>query len=89
MSSELRTVTFTKEAYRFDAANLRTGMEEIARRFGARCVVVEEVKKRLSVKFTFAVTGSTEQLKDFAAAVKPGKGTSASGEPLWEWLLGG
>jgi hypothetical protein len=41
------------------------------------------------VKFTFAVTGTTEQLENFAAAVKPGKGTSASGDPLWETLLGG
>jgi hypothetical protein len=88
VSADVTTVTFTREAYRFDAARLRAGMEEIAERFGAQCVVVEESTKRLSVKFTFAVTGTREQLQNFAAAVKPGKGAGASGEPLWEVLLG-
>jgi hypothetical protein len=85
----LTTVTFTKRAYRFDAANLRRGIEDMARRFGAQCVLLEESKSRLSVEFKFAVTGTTEQLQDFAAAIKPGKGTSGSGDPLWEQLLGG
>lgn len=86
---DVTTATFTKVAYRFDAARLRAGMAEIAERFGARCVVVEESRKRMSVTFTFAVTGTREQLENFAAAVKLGKGTSASGDPLWEMLLGG
>jgi hypothetical protein len=86
---DVTTVTFTKDVYRFDAANLRTGMEQIAQTFGAHCVVVEESRTRLRVKFTFAVTGTKEQLGNFPAAVKPGKGTAASGDPLWEMLLGG
>jgi hypothetical protein len=87
--AEVTTVTLTKDVYRFDAENLRNGLRDIADRFGARCVVVSETKKRLSVTITFAVTGTTEQLANFAAAVKPGKGTTASGDPFWEMLLGG
>jgi hypothetical protein len=86
-NADVRTVTFTKDVYRFDAARLRSGLPDIARRFGARCVVVEESRKRLSVKITFAVTGTTEQLDAFAAAVMPDKFTGNSGEPLWAILF--
>jgi hypothetical protein len=89
VASELKTVTFTKEAYRFDAASLRSGLVQVAETFGAHCVVLEESKKRLTVEFTFAVTGTEEQLANFAAAVKPGGGPGSTGEPLWEMLLGG
>jgi hypothetical protein len=87
-SADIRTVTFTKDVYRFDAARLRSGLPDIARRFGASCVVVEESRKPLSVKITFAVTGTTEQLDAFAAAVMPDKFTGNSDEPLWAMLLG-
>jgi hypothetical protein len=89
VGAEPITVTFTKEAYRFDAARLRAGMAEIARTFGAECVLVEESSKRLRVKFTFEVTGTPEQLEDFRAAIGPGGGTGSSGEPWWSILLGG
>jgi hypothetical protein len=88
VSTAPATFTFTKQAYKFDAARLRAGVEQIARTFGAECAVVEESKKRLSVEFKFAVTGTPEQLENFRAAIAPGRGTSSSGEPFWEMLFG-